>query len=157
MVAQLIFLDTEFTSFTEPRLISLGLAATTGEEFYAEVPYEASDCSDFVKETVVPLLDKSHLRSHDDLPRLLLDWLGSVKVNEIITICHDSTFDRTLFLRIFGGYLPAFIRLRPIGSRHFNEFLRDGFHEDNQLPKHHALHDAMAMRHAFREPQPFKL
>ena len=85
----------------------------------------------------------------------ILDWLRLLKVDKFVTICHDSKFDRTIFLRIFGRYLPVFIRLRPIGSRHFNEFLRDGFHVVGRLSEHHALHDATAMRHAFREPQLF--
>jgi len=38
MADQLIFIDTEFTNFSNPQLISIGLAASTGEEFYAEVP-----------------------------------------------------------------------------------------------------------------------
>lgn len=157
MGSQLIFLDTEFTNFSDARLISIGMAATTGEEFYMEVPYNDSGCSDFVKEVVVPLLGRGHLCSHDDLPRLVLDWLSLVKIAELVTICHDSEFDRTLLLWIFGGQLPNFIRLRCIGTRHINELLRHGFHVDNGYPEHHALYDAMEMRHAFREPLPFKL
>lgn len=157
MASQLIFLDTEFTSFSDAQLISLGLAASTGEEFYVEVPYKDSDCSEFVKEIVVPLLGRGHLCSHDDLPKLVLDWLCLVKVDDVITICHDSEFDRTLFTWIFGGDLPGFIRLRSIGTRHINELLRHRFHAHNGYPEHHALYDAMAMRHAFREPLPFKL
>lgn len=54
----LIFLDTEFTDFFDPVLISLGMAAETGEEFYAEVPYPEKGCSAFVREAVIPLLGR---------------------------------------------------------------------------------------------------
>jgi hypothetical protein len=33
-----VFIDTEFTDFIDPYLISIGLVAATGDEFYAEVP-----------------------------------------------------------------------------------------------------------------------
>jgi hypothetical protein len=32
-----VFIDTEFTDFNDPHLISIGLVAESGEEFYAEV------------------------------------------------------------------------------------------------------------------------
>ena len=55
----LVFLDTEFTSFVRPDLISIGLVAEEGREFYAErTDYRKDDCSDFVRETVLPLLGR---------------------------------------------------------------------------------------------------
>lgn len=53
-----IFLDTEFTDFIDPQLISIGIAASNSEEFYAEVPYSIDLCSTFVKEVVIPLQGK---------------------------------------------------------------------------------------------------
>lgn len=37
-----IFVDTEFSNFIEPQLISIGLVAESGEELYAELPYPPS-------------------------------------------------------------------------------------------------------------------
>jgi hypothetical protein len=55
----LIFLDTEFTSFDHPELISMGLVGEDGREFYAErTDYQRDACSDFVLETVLPLLGR---------------------------------------------------------------------------------------------------
>jgi hypothetical protein len=51
-----VFLDTEFTDFVRPRLISIGMAARSGQHFYAEVPYSDKECSEFVRKTVIPLL-----------------------------------------------------------------------------------------------------
>lgn len=46
----LVFLDTEFTAFVRPDLISIALVAEDGREFYAErTDYYREDCSDFVK------------------------------------------------------------------------------------------------------------
>lgn len=55
----LIFLDTEFTDFARPDLISLALVSEEGCEFYAErTDYHRDACSDFVRETVQPLLGR---------------------------------------------------------------------------------------------------
>jgi hypothetical protein len=55
----LVFLDTEFSDFTRPDLISLALVAEDGREFYAErTDYTATRCTEFVRETVLPLLGR---------------------------------------------------------------------------------------------------
>jgi len=55
----LVFLDTEFTQFAAPDLISIALVAEDGREFYGErSDYNRESCSAFVVETVVPLLGR---------------------------------------------------------------------------------------------------
>ena len=55
----LVFLDTEFTDFTWPNLISLALVSEDGREFYAErTDYHRDDCSQFVRDNVQPLLGR---------------------------------------------------------------------------------------------------
>lgn len=151
MSEQLVFIDTEFTCFSDPQLISIGLAASTGEEFYAEVPYSFGQCSEFVREVVIPLLGKDIAYPYDELHTHLRNWFTVVKASEELTVCHDSEFDRTLFLQIFDNRPPHFIRFRDVSERHINELLRYEFHVKNKLPEHHALHDARALRYAFRE------
>ena len=75
-----IFIDTEFTDFFDAHLISIGLAAASGEEFYAEVPYPTSSCSEFVRDVVVPMLGRTpHANcTKDDLRGRLLTWLSLV-------------------------------------------------------------------------------
>lgn len=154
MSSQLIFLDTEFTSFHNPELISIGLVAATGEEFYAEVPYSVRSCSEFVREIVLPLLGADPLATCPlaDLRSRLWNWLSIVKVDDDVCICCDSEFDEKLILHAFDYRLPANVRLRLVGTRHINELLRYEFHKKNCLPEHHALNDARALRYAFREP-----
>lgn len=44
-----IFIDTEFSDFVNPELISIGLVTESGnDEFYAELPVDQSRCNDFV-------------------------------------------------------------------------------------------------------------
>lgn len=76
-----VFLDTEFTDFTHPHLISIGMVAGYGEEFYAKIPYPHSECSDFVRETVVPLLGRfpEALCTKMELSIRLRTWLERVR------------------------------------------------------------------------------
>lgn len=53
----LIFIDTEFTDFVNPVLISIALVSEGAREFYAErTDYPQNKCSQFVCKTVLPLL-----------------------------------------------------------------------------------------------------
>ena len=50
----LVFLDTEFTKFNRPDLISIALVSEDGREFYAErTDYRRDECTAFVCETVL--------------------------------------------------------------------------------------------------------
>lgn len=150
--SQLVFLDTEFTSFKSPRLISIGLAASTGEDFYAEVPFSNASISPFVRDVVVPLLnhDKETYCTSDELHVRVLNWLTVVRAAAEIVLCFDSEYDEKLFREIFNGYPPSYLLFRNV-DRNINELLRYEFHTKNSLPQHHAMNDAQAMRYAFRE------
>ena len=150
--SQLVFLDTEFTSFTSPTLISMGMVASTGEEFYAEVPFPAAAASPFVHEVVIPLLGndpQAHCPA-GELHVRIWEWLAIVRTGPSVVLCFDSCYDEDLFREIFDGYPPALVRFRNV-YRNINELLRYEFHMKNRLPEHHALNDARAMRYAFRE------
>jgi hypothetical protein len=45
--------------FIDTHLMSLGMVAESGEEFYAEVQYPDHICSAFVREAVIPLLGRN--------------------------------------------------------------------------------------------------
>jgi len=146
----LIFLDTEFTEFDNPELISLGLASLNGKEFYAEVPFTCSSCSQFVLDVVLPLLSDTYQVPTDGLHKNILKWLDSIREDNPVIVCFDSIYDKNLFLRLFPTNLPSFIILREIGYRQINGLMRSDFYEKNNLSEHHALNDAMALRYAFR-------
>src|SRR5450830_1654813 len=91
-----VFIDTEFTDFLDPQLISIGLVAETGEEFYAELPYDAKACSAFVKEAVLPLLGYAPDAevTKDALYAKMTQWLRMVKLTgDDIEICYDYQTD----------------------------------------------------------------
>ena len=151
-----VFVDTEFTNFVDTDLISIGMAAESGEEFYAEVPYPAANCSPFVRESVLPLL--GHLPhtfcAIEDLYVKITTWLTIIRPDpEEIEICFDFQTDWDLFVLALDNRVPSWCQPRMV-SRNINELLRYKFHKDSNLPEHHALYDAQANRYAFRERPP---
>jgi hypothetical protein len=80
-VTVLVFLNTEFTDFVKPDLISIALVAQDGWEFYAEcTDYRHTDCNDFVRATVLPLLGRVHgaAYSRSKLTKRLHGWFDSL-------------------------------------------------------------------------------
>ncbi len=151
-----VFLDTEFTDFLDPQLISLGLAADSGEEFYVELPFADSACSALGREAVFPLLGANpHAAcSLDEFRRRVVFWLERIRPpGEIVFICVDYQTDWDLFADALDYRVPEWCRFQHVG-RNINQLLRYEYHKTNGLPEHHALHDACANRYAFRERPP---
>src|SRR5262249_21484218 len=97
-----VFIDSEFTSLAEPRLISVGAAATDGADFYCELSdWPRGACSDFVRETVLPLLDGDAI-PHPVAAELLSHWLGERAEHAPVTIVSDSGFDRWAIADLLG-------------------------------------------------------
>jgi len=148
-----IFIDTEFTDFIDCHLISLGMAAGSGEDFYVEVPYPDEACSEFVRESVIPLLGKipNAQCSFEDLRVRILDWLDIVRnKDEEVEICFDYQADWDLFIGALDYRMPEWCKSRLV-ARNINELFLYAFHKKHGLPEHHALYDAQANRYAFRE------
>lgn len=148
-----VFIDTEFTDFIDPHLISIGMAAASGEEFYAEVPFPDKGCSAFVREAVIPLLGRlpDAACSVDELRSKIIGWLDLIRSRgEEVEICFDYQTDWDLFSDALDYRVPPWCQSRMV-SRNINELLRYEFHKKHSLPEHHALYDALANRYAFRE------
>lgn len=148
-----VFIDTEFTDFIDTQLISIGLVAETGEEFYAEVPYEVRECSEFVKEAVLPLVGYAPEAemTKDELYVKMMQWLRIVRPSGAdIYICYDYQTDWDLFYDVLDGQVPDWCKRRLVADR-INELLRYEYHQKNARPEHHALNDARANCYAFRE------
>jgi len=150
MSQQNIFVDTEFTDFKDPKLISIGIAAQTGEEFYAEVEYSIADCSDFVRATVLPLLSQNKTLPLHELKGVLSVWIDTVRQGEPIVMCYDSEYDREMLYQIFGSDTPNGIVFRNLGSSYVNKLKIYEWHIKTKQAAHHALHDARALKYAFR-------
>lgn len=155
----LIFLDTEFTNFARPDLISIALVCEDGREFYAErTDYHRDACTDFVRETVLPLLGgvPDAACSRSELTQRLHAWFEQLP--EPATIIYDFQGD---WLLLVDAILGRAYRSPPAN---FGEPL----HLDNSSithpvfeqaqnntytmnwPPHHALVDARALMAGYR-------
>lgn len=145
-----LFIDTEFTGFKDPKLISIGIVAQTGQEFYAEVEYSVDECSDFVRAVVLPLLSRNKIYSLAELKDELAAWIEMVRQGRPILICYDSEYDRQMLSQIFGNDTPNGIVFRNLGASYVNQLKVYEWHVKNAQAEHHALHDARALKYAFR-------
>lgn len=149
-----VFMDTEFTNFIDTSLISLGLAAESGEEEYIEVCFDVKECSDFVRVAVMPQLglDPNAYCPRPDLRRRILTWLNIVRpAGQDIVIAFDYQTDWDIFVDALDNTVPAWCIGKNVASNLQSLLLREHFEKTNQQ-EHHALHDARANRHAFRYP-----
>ncbi|MFM0059672.1 3'-5' exoribonuclease [Paraburkholderia phytofirmans] len=145
VVRMRIFLDTEFTNLQDRELVSLGLVAENGSEFYGEsTDFDLSRCSEFVRETVLPQLGSPAGRAMpvDQLRLAVTDWLQSVPVRDHPILCYDYDGDRELLERLMGGQLPKRWRTENIWTRLDAARLEAFFAEHGH--RHHALWDARA-------------
>jgi diamine N-acetyltransferase len=146
-----VFIDSEFTSLAEPRLISLAAVATDGANFYCELSdWPRFSCSEFVRSTVLPLLDGDAV-PHPVAAESFALWLGERAANAPVTLISDSGFDRWAVADLLGREdLPtgcAWLRV-PI---HYEQL--DAAVAGLGLRRHHALDDARALRHVILEEQ----
>lgn len=152
----LVFLDTEFTDFIRPDLISIGLVAEDGREFYAERnDYRREDCNDFVVSDVLPLLHRvpNARCSEAHLTFRLREWFEAL--GEPVTLVFDYSADWELLAdALLGGgkhdQLPINIGEKWLLPR---EVVSDPAFRQAQMtsysrewPTHHALADASALR-----------
>jgi hypothetical protein len=165
--AAIVFCDTEFSDSTAPQLISIALVAYDGTTLYREVDRVPPKCSKFVKEHVLPHLEREPdvMAPIDQIAVSISEWLGSFG-HTVITA--DSDEDWKLLQDVLQ-HLPPGAGQQP--STRFQRVLRpdprdamdDGeralaerynkavnsYHARTGAPKHHALHDARAMRLAW--------
>lgn len=160
-----VFFDTEFTRFRslddEPKLISIGLVTDDGREFYAELQdtWDISDCSDFVRQVVLELLDNQEYTKEADLAVQLKEWIESLGDQEVVLRCDAPSYDWTFVQELFHffGTWPANLR-RKVGTVYFdNDRQRHRYNagmamyfRDQDSRQHHALVDARAMCFAWK-------
>ena len=155
----LIFLDTEFTDFARPDLISLALVSEDGREFYAELDdYQRDNCNDFVHKTVVPLLGRvpGATCNRAELTRRLRVWFDSVPENA--TIIFDFARDWLLLSKAMFSHQqqspptkfgePLHLGNSCITHPLFEQALNFTYTQD--WPPHHALADARALMAGYR-------
>ena len=149
-----VYLDTEFTKFARPQLISVALVAESGQEFYGEsTDFVRVQCSDFVVENVLPLLQGGEVAaSLADLRGKLVDWLATLPSPAEIISDFDGDMELLLHLlrvsvKEIGCHNIAALTVLDgefVKSESFDRALDDYFiYVDSR--RHHALVDARAL------------
>jgi hypothetical protein len=149
-----VFVDAEFSNLTDMHLISLALVSEKGDQFYAELSdYPKDSCNAFVCTTVLPLLGRSAgaVMSREQIQVNLMKWLEKVQgVCDAVVASFDFVGDYAALVESLGDE-PAWLRADNVSGR-IDETVRKEFFQLTGLPQHHALHDALALRYAYRPP-----
>lgn len=150
----LIYFDTEFSELgIDPRLVSIGLISEQGDRtFYAELSdtYQPSDCSDFVREAVLPHLEGGEARMDmHELTLRLGNWLESFD-SPVKLVTDSLSWDWPWIQEIFSlpGTWPESVESRPLilsQTPAFNLAVEEAYAAG--LRRHHSLDDAKANRH----------
>ena len=149
-----LFLDTEFCSFENPELISIGVIDENSREFYAELTdFSRQACSDFVVETVLPLLGQhfaGYVSTRQNIAYRLSQWLEEYRDwPGGVTICVDYATDWYLFVDLLAhSPVMEFITVENIWNQLDLPKIQAWWTETG-LPQHHALNDAKANRHGY--------
>lgn len=155
----LIFLDTEFTDFLHIDLISLALVpedeSLVPALYLERIDYAKEDCNDFVRAAVEPLLgqDTSVQCSRAEMANRVLVWFEALP--EPATILFDYYADWELLADLLHetpqrSWLEGVLQLRVAPECQSAFFTAQNLYFARGLSRHHALHDARALREAFR-------
>lgn len=132
-----VFFDTEFSDLINPELISLGAISADGKRsFYAEVDPLPEECSDFVRQRVLPQLTGPSC-SEDELAKRFAAWLEEFGTH--VELCADSDYDFGLLESLYTKRKPL-----PISRLRFQRLAGMGY-----AGPHHARKDAELLRQRF--------
>ncbi len=156
-----IYIDTEFTSLADPRLISIGAVTDDERSFYGIVcNFPRGACTRFVREQVLPWLDLYPADVKESLGALALrfcDWLSEVSASSVRScrlIVDDEADIEMLRQRLRkGGWGSADIEacsvLFPLSVENGTlPGFQHWFNENPARRRHNALDDARAFRYA---------
>lgn len=145
----IIFLDTEFTSFEEPYLISIGLVAGENELYFEISGVSPEICTPFVQANVLPLLTGPVLKPIEGAKQLAA--FLSVCGPEVTFFCDAPRYDITLLT----PFLPKGLRWNFAVPSFQDTAYEDLFELTREkafasgLRRHHALDDARALAAAW--------
>ena len=171
-----VFFDTEFTGLhQDTTLISLGMVAEDGREFYAEfTDYDQGRVNDWIRENVIAHLQwggegtdmaiKTFNRglrweyhgTRAGVVKYLTDWLA--KYDYVRMWSDVLAYDWMLFCELFGGalnlprnvyYIPFDLATLLADQDIDPDIDREAFANMGSQYKHHALHDARVIRACF--------
>lgn len=130
-----IYIDCEFNGFAG-ELLSMALVADSGEEFYEVIEHNFWEMNDWVKQNVIPILNKEPIPAGRAWNRL---WKYLSHFSDVVIIA-DHPADIKYFCEFIqndrGGYMPC-------PNLEFK--LVKGVNYSSDIP-HNALEDARAIK-----------
>lgn len=159
-----IYFDTEFTSFEDGKLISIGLIHEDGSEKYFEFSdgYHLSDCSDFVVDHILPLLEIKK-QDRQNVSKEIVQWIKSQN-KDVVFVCNDPFYDWPLLEQLISSSAPIlpsnllpyceciYDSLLEESISKYEKALKDFFIQYKEL-QHHSLWDVRAMFFALQKIQ----
>ena len=143
-----VFLDCEFTDFLACELISIGLVAADGREFYGErSDYDDAACNAFVRAAVLSQLGNwpDRVFTREGLRAALLEWLSTFDGGYV---CMDNATDWDVLLDVLDTRPSGWKGL--LVGQLVNNAERERYFAEHG-GRHHALHDARALRASIRD------
>lgn len=162
-----VFIDTEFSNFQNPELLSLGMVTEHGEEFYLEnAQFNVNRASDFVKQNVITLCDfAQHGVKYSEIGLRAYEWFTNLPHKQLIVLADYHTDIDLLAEAIPGGH-PKIVSARDLylDLNQLCEFKSAVFERAKQeyylaksryfnihhARRHHALVDAIGNAFAFK-------
>ncbi len=146
-----LFLDTEFTQLLpNNKLISIAVVDENEEFFYAELTdtYELKDCSDFVIETVLPLLEGGEYRmTRLECANRLGNWIEDHPM-ACVMACDNPSWDMPHLFSLLLPCWPANLIKELTYPVFVPSDVEEQLVETHKLHIHHALTDARIMKWA---------
>lgn len=163
-----LFLDCEWTQPTTGELVSIALVDETGDRrFYAEVDPLPNGASDFVQDTVYPLLQRGgHALTKFQITRRLRLFVSAIDDPNLVFDCDT---DGALFTHAIDGFgmpqaylvdcgpRPSFALSHVARNASLDIMITSYFnaHPAQAARQHHAGVDAEALRQGWLALQPF--
>lgn len=149
-----LFCDCEWADKHARELVSIALVSSEGRHrFYAEVDPLPETPTDFVRDTVYPLLERgASAMSRANLALALREFLRCFDDPEVLYDCHvDGKFLHSALGWAPSADKPLRMRSALIVNDHVNSLYEEYFrtHSEVAARRHHAGVDAEALRWAF--------
>jgi len=157
-----LFIDTEFSSMSAPKLLSIGLVTDDGRECYVEIADERIPVNAFVTRTVLSQwgLMPVQVRSNLELGHRVDHWLSGLG-RIPITVVHDYEADFELlrvallaamcwgrWSKVLVSHQIAFLSREPVSNEAMDGSWMASMKRDG-IGRHHALADARALREGY--------
>ena len=146
-----LFIDSEFTDLVpDNKLISIALVDENEEFFYAELidTYELADCSEFVKNTVLPLLRGGEYQmSAFDCALKLGSWIED-RGPDCILACDNPGWDIPHLKRLLESLWPENLHKNQYHPVYIPYHIQEDIVLEFDYDIHNSLDDAMVMKKA---------